>query len=161
MDYTPTVLRNKGVPVSLAALREEDGTWVPIYDAEGVQETEEFWVKFTHNIIADIEELWEGLAEWQESMDTKPVSTLRRTFGLLLEESLDKAGMRLVEGHLSDYSSAIGVAWAIANGVDPTVASRLLAQAEVASAQQVTLLNEELDTAMKRIEEIEEIEEAS
>ncbi len=153
MDYTPAVLKNKGVPVSLAALREEGGKWVPIYDAEGVQETEEFHVRFTHNVIADVEELWEGLAEWQEGMELKPVSTLRRTFALLLVESVEKAGMRLLEGRLSDYSSAIGVAWAIANGVDPTVASRLLAQAVTVTEEQIKALNENLAEAVEEIEE--------
>lgn len=154
MDYTPAVLKNKGVPVNIATLREEGkGKWVPVYDAEGEQETEEFWVKFTHNIIADIEELWEGLQEWQESMETKPVSTLRRTFALLLKESIEKAGMRLIEGRLTDYTGAIGVAWALANGVDPTVAQRLLVQAYTAADLQIELVNEELKKAVTEIEE--------
>ena len=153
MDYTPTVLKNKGVPVSLAALREENGKWVPIYDVEGVQETEEFYVRFTHNVIADIEELWEGLQEWQEAMESKPVSTLRRTFALLLKESVEKAGMRLVEGRLTDYTGAIGVAWSLANGVDPTVAHRLLVQAYTAADLQIEMVNKELEKAVAEIEE--------
>ncbi len=152
MDFTPAVLKNKGVPVEVAVLREEDGAWVPIYDSEGVQDTEEFNVKFTHNIIADIEELWDGLQEWQLAMEAKPVSTLRRTLGLLLKEPLDKAGMRMIEGNLTDYTNAVGVGWALANGVDPTVASRLLKQAEAAVDSQVTMLNDEL---RKTVEEME------
>ena len=153
MDYTPAVLKNKGVPVKIAVLREEGGRWLPIFDADGEQETEEFHVRFTHNTIADIEELWDGLQDWQEAMETKPVSTLRRTFALLLVESVDRAGLRLLEGRLGDYTSAIGVAWAIANGVDPTVASRLIAQAEAATDSQIILLNEELEKAVMEIEE--------
>jgi hypothetical protein len=152
MDYTPAVLKNKGIPVEIAKLREEDGAWVSVFDSEGVLETEEFNVKFTHNIIADIEELWDGLQEWQVAMESKPVSTLRRTFGLLLGEPLDKTGTMMVEGNLTEYTNAVGVAWALANGVDPTVASRLLKQAEAAVDSQTTMLNEELN---KTIEEME------
>ena len=152
MDFTPAVLKNKGVPVQVAVLREEDGAWVPIYDAEGEQETEEFNVKFTHNIIADIEELWDGLQEWQLVMDAKPVSTLRRTMGLLMSEPIDKAGIRMIEGRLTEYTNAVGGAGALANGGDPTVASRLLKQAEAAVDSQTAMLNDEL---AKSIEEME------
>ena len=152
MDYSPLVLKNKGVPVQIATLREEDGKWVPVYDAEGKQETEEFYVRFTHNSIADIEELWDGLPNWQEQMEEKPVSSMRRTFSLLLSESTEKVGLRMLEGRLTDYSGAIGVAWAIANGVDPTTASRLLKQAEAAADSQMTVLNDEL---VKSLDEME------
>jgi len=153
MDFTPAVLKNKGVPVKVAALREENGVWSPIYDSEGVQDTEQIYVKFTHNIIADIEELWDGLQEWQMAMDAKPVSTLRRTMGLLMVESVDKAGLRMIEGNLTEYTNAVGVAWALANGVDPTVARRLLEQAEVAADSATVMLNDELK---KTVEEMEE-----
>lgn len=152
MDYTPAVLKNKGVPVNVAVLREENGEWVPVFNSEGEQEVEEFCVKFTHNIIADIEEVWEGLEEWQSSMESKPVSTLRRTFGLLMKAPLDKTGTAMLEGNLTDYTNAVGVAWALANGVDPTVASRLLVQAQSAVASQTTMLNDEL---RKTVEELE------
>jgi hypothetical protein len=153
MDYTPAVLRNKGVPVRMAALRNEDGAWVQIYDSEGNIETEEFHVRFTHNTIADIEEVWDGLPDWQEAMAAKPVSTLRRTYGLILTEPVEKVGMRLLEGQLGSYNNAIGTAWALANGVDPTVASRLLAEAEVATDSQVKMLNDELLETLDEVEE--------
>jgi predicted PP-loop superfamily ATPase len=156
MEYTAAILKNKGVPVIVANLREDDGKWVPVYDAEGEQETEEFHIRFTHNVIADIEELWEGLQEWQEAMEQKPVSTLRRTLALLMVENVDKAGMRMVEGRLADYTSAIGVAWALANGVDPTTASRLLKQATVAVDSQMEILNEELEKSVTEMEETAE-----
>ena len=72
MDYTPEVLRNKGVPVKLAKIRKAEDDWTPIYSSDGELETEELHVRFTHNIIADIEETWDGLADWQEAMESKP-----------------------------------------------------------------------------------------
>jgi len=152
MDYTPAVLRNKGVPVLVAELREENGAWAQIYDSEGNAETKEVYVRFTHNTIADIEEVWDGLPDWQEAMAAKPVSTLRRTYGLILSEPVEKVGMRLIEGQLGSYNNAIGTAWALANGVDPIVASRLLEQAEVATDSQITMLNDELSETLKEVE---------
>ena len=153
MDYTPAVLRNQGVPVLIAKLREEEGAWAPIFDSDGKPETEEFFVKFTHNTIADIEEIWDGLPDWQAAMADKPISTLRRTYGLLLIEPVEKVGLRLIEGRLGTYNNAVGTAWALANGVDPTVASRLLKQAEAAVDSQTTILNDEL---RKTVEEMED-----
>ena len=153
MDFTPAVLKNKGVPVAVAKLREESGTWAPVFDSEGGQETEEFNVRFTHNIIADIEDLWDGLSEWQLAMENKPVSTLRRTIALLSAEPIEKAGLRMIDGRLAEYTNAVGVAWALANGVDPTVASRLLKQAEAAVGSQTAMLNEELTKTVNEMEE--------
>lgn len=153
MDYTPDILRNKGVPVKLAKVRRAEDDWSPIYTADGQPETEEVYVRFTHNIIADIEETWDGLAEWQEAMESKPVSTLRRTLSLILMEPVDKIGGMLIEGRLPEYSNAIGTAWAIANGVDPTVASRMLEAAEIQVDSQIETLNQELLTALGDDEE--------
>ena len=106
MDYTPEVLRNKGVPVKLAKIRKAEDDWTPIYSSDGELETEELHVRFTHNIIADIEETWDGLADWQEAMESKPVSTLRRTLSLIFMEPVDKIGGMLIEGRLPEYSNA-------------------------------------------------------
>ena len=153
MDYTPEVLRNKGVSVQIAQLRQEGADWKPIYNEDGELETEELWIKFTHNIIADIEEIYDSLAEWQEAMANKPISTLRRTIGLIKAEPVEKIGLRLIEGQINSYSNAIGAAWGLANGVDPTVASRLLEQAEVAADSQIEMMNQELITALDELDE--------
>ena len=89
-------------------------------------------------------------------MGSKPVSTLRRTLGLLLKEPLDKTGMRMIEGNLTDYTNAVGVGWALANGVDPTVASRLLKQAQSAVDSQTKILNDELTKTVAEMEEAED-----
>ena len=86
-------------------------------------------------------------------MAEKPISTLRRTFALLMGRGVEEAGLSLLEGELGTYNNAIGTAWALANGVDPTVASRLLAQAQVATESQITMLNEELRTTLEEAEE--------
>ena len=138
--------------MQIATVREENGGWVPIFDAEGEQETEELFIKFTHNTIADIEEVWDGLAEWQSQMEVKPVSTLRRTLALIMHEDVEVVGSQMIEGRLPEYSNAIGVAWAIANGVDPIMASRLLTQAEAATDSQIKVLNEEISESLAEME---------
>tara|TARA_B100001250_G_scaffold151566_2_gene130001 strand:+ start:4273 stop:4821 length:549 start_codon:yes stop_codon:yes gene_type:complete len=153
MDYTPEVLKNNGVSVQIAQLRDENGEWKLIYNEEGELETETLWIKFTHNTIADIEEVWDSLPEWQEAMANKPISTLRRTIGLIKAEPVEKIGLRLIEGQINSYSNAIGAAWGLANGVDPTVASRLLSQAEAAADSQVEMINQELTEALDEAEE--------
>jgi len=154
MDYTPAVLKNKGVPVQYAKVRVEGASWVTVYDSDGEQELEEGYLRFTHNIIADIEELWEGLSEWQEAMESKPVSTLRRTIGLMLNEPLEQVGVRMVEGNLVEYTNGVGVAWALANGVDPIVASQLLIQSKAAAESQIELLDQELKKSVDDLKAI-------
>ena len=153
MDYTPAVLKNKGVPVYYCKVRLDGENWQPVWDSEGELELEEGHIRFTHNIIADVEELWEGLTEWQEAMETKPVSTLRRTLGLMLGEPLGQVGARMVEGRLTEYTNAVGVAWALANGVDPTVAQRLLEQSRAAVDSQLSLLDEQLKQSVQEMED--------
>ena len=70
MEYSPEILRNKGVPITVADVVNIDGQWELQYTPEGELKTEEINVKFTHNVIADIEELWGGLEKWQEAMES-------------------------------------------------------------------------------------------
>lgn len=152
MDYTPEILRNKGVPIVLANIRRGEDDWIPVYDANGDLETVETYVKFTHNIIADIEEAFDGLENWQEAMQTKPVSSLRKTLALILLEPVEQIGAKLVEGRLPEYSNAVGVAWSLANGVDPALASRLLKTATVQVDSQIEVLNSEIGTVVDEVE---------
>ena len=82
----------------------------------------------------------------------KPVSTLRRTLGLMLSEPLAQVGARMVEGRLAEYTNAVGVAWALANGVDPTMAQRLLEQSRAAVDSQMNLLDEQLEQSVNAME---------
>jgi|GEM_PF-1433707 len=148
MDYTPDVLRNKGVPIRLAKVRKDESDWTAIYDSNGDMEIDTHYIRFNHNVIADMEEAWDGIQNWQEAMEEKPISTLRRTISICVLEPIEKVGGMLIEGRLPEYSNAIGTAWALANGVDPDVASQLLKQAEVTVDSQVKMLNTQLGEAI-------------
>ena len=154
MDFSSAVLRNKGIPVLLAEVRRGDDDWEVVYDSEGNPKVEEVHIKFTHNTIADVEETFDGLTEWQEAMEAKPVSTLRKTFSLLTLEPVDKVGVMMLEGRLPEYNNAIGVAWAMANGVDPTIASQLLEQAALAVDSQIEILNDQMNQTLDLIADI-------
>ena len=153
MDFSPAVLRNKGVPILLAQVRKGSNDWEVVYNSDGEVESDSIYIKFTHNHIADIEETFDGLSEWQEAMEEKPVSTLRRTLSLLLLEPIDKVGVMMIEGRLPEYNNAIGVAWAMANGVDPTIASQLMQQASLAVDSQIGILNDQMSQTLDSIED--------
>ena len=158
IDYTPAVLRNKGIPCEFAvAVRGEDD-WVKKYDdTVGDFEKEIRHIRFNHNAIAYIEDMWDGLNKWQEALEIKPVSTLRKTLAILLTVTVDEIGAMMIEGRLAEYNNAIGVAWAIANGVDPTVAGRLLEQTKLTVDTQLTVINKEMESLIETLEEIEDI----
>ena len=151
MDFSSAVLRNKGVPVLLAEVRKGTNDWEVIYNSEGNAESKVVHLRFTHNTIADIEENFNGLSEWQEAMEEKPVSTLRKTIALILLEPTDKVGVMMLEGRLPEYNNAIGVAWGMANGVDPNLASQLLEQANLTVDSQIQMLNHEMTEALDLI----------
>jgi len=151
MDFSSAVLRNKGVPILLAEVRKGTDEWEVIYNSEGNVESKVFHLRFTHNTIADIEENFDGLNEWQEAMAEKPVSTLRKTMAMVLLEPAEKVGVMMIEGRLPEYNNAIGVAWGMANGVDPTLASQLLEQANLTVDSQIQMLNQEMTEALDLI----------
>jgi hypothetical protein len=129
MDYTPIILKNKGVPVEFAVVEKQpEGTYKRKFNEEGEPEIEKVFVRFTHNTIADIEDKYITLDLWQNGMETRPTSTVRDTFALAMNKDPYEIGEAMLEGRIFEYSNAISASWGIANGVDPIVASRLLRQ---------------------------------
>ena len=147
MDYTPIILKNKGVPCSFSKVKyinENPPTWEKVYDAEGNIVAESLNIKFTNNSIADIETHYKGLDNWQNQLESLPVSSIRQTFSFVLNLPVNQVGEMMLEGELLHYSNVIGAAWAIANGVDPKVASRMLRQSAELAVNQRKTLNETL-----------------
>ena len=154
IDCTPEILRNKGIPCEFAVVIRGEDDWVKKYDETTNDfETETKFLRFNHNSIADIEDLWDGLPNWQIALEEKPVSTMRKTLAILLSVSNDEVGAMMIEGRLPEYNNAIGVSWAIANGVDPTIASRLIQQTKVTVDAQINIINQEMDNLIKTLEE--------
>ena len=156
MDYTALILKNKGVPCEFAAVElDETGKLRRIFTDEGTFKRVTLHVRFNHNAIADIEDFYGSLDSWQKAMEEKPTSTLRRTLSIVLGYDLNQTGEMMIEGESNTYSVAIGTAWAISNGVDPTVASLLHKQslelAEKQKEEQTRIIKETLSKEQTKV----------
>lgn len=150
MDYTPIVLKNKGVPVEMAVVEKQaDGTYKRKFNEEGDFERTKAFVRFTHNTIADIEDKYSTLELWQSAMDIRPTSTIRDTLAIALMKDPYEVGEAMIEGQMFQYSNAIGTSWGIANGMDPTAASRILRQGNELAEKQIEESNKQILESMK------------
>lgn len=148
MDYTPVILKNKGVPCEFIKLNKVGDTWERVTDEEGEPEKQIFFVKFTNNSISDIELHYGGLEAWQEQLEKYPITTVRQTLAYALKRDVLEVGEAMLDGEVVMYSNVIGTAWSIANGVDPTVASLMLQQSVGLASEQKRLLNEQLSKTL-------------
>lgn len=163
MEYTATILRNKGVQVEVAVLaHDEDGLPRRTKDDHGNEKTGEKWVRFDANAIADIEEQFGNLAGFEEASRLTPFNAIRRVLSIVWQISPREAGMLMLDGKINDYSTAVGVALSIANGVDPTQAARLLRVGVTAGkkiqAERDKVMEETLVEAEAEVEEAEKAE---
>lgn len=145
---TAQILRNKGVPVTLARVtlvEEEDewgdqvSEWRPqvFGDAPVVSERH---VRFNTNAFADVEEKYGSLKLFEEAMREKSYSTTRTALAICWNWDERRVGASMLSERTNEYTTAVGVAMAIANGVDPTKAARMLqiGFAQMAEAQAST-----------------------
>jgi hypothetical protein len=154
MDYSPIVLKNKGIPCIFAKTRKVDeSTYEREFDDEGNPVTENLMVRFTNNTIADIEQHWGNLELWQEALGQRPTMTCRDTLAFALKRNIVDIGEAMLEGEIMMYSNVIGIAWAIANGVDPIVASKMLKQSAVLAEAQKDTLNKAMEATNKTIQD--------
>ena len=149
MDYTPMVLKNKGIPCEFAKVKKVEGAIEQIYSEDGEVEKEVFHVKFTNNIISNIELHFGGLEAWQEQLEKTPYTTIRQTLAFALNKTPQETGDIMLDGELMMYSNIIGTSWAVANGVDPFMASRMLKNSIGLAEEQRLLLNAELSKTLK------------
>ena len=139
VQYSAAVLRNKGVPIEVHAL-DDDGAVQT--DGEGAAVTALRWVRFDFNAIADIEEEWDGTSKWEAALSGESesdeagsgasaslVRAVRKTLSIVWNEDPREVGAVLITQNMMDYTVAIGVAWGLANGLDPTFAAERLTEA--------------------------------
>lgn len=149
MDYTPIILKNKGVPCEFAKTKQVGEKWERVFAENGEPEKEVLHVRFTNNNISDIEIFFGGLDEWQTKLEKFPITTIRQTLAFCMSRDLLDIGEAMLDGEAVNYSNVIGAAWSIANGVDPTTASRLLKHSVALAEEQRQGLNTELKKAME------------
>lgn len=145
------VLRNKGIPVELYELaRDADGQLEQPLRRALSQADEpvvaEVWLQMTNLALADIEEQFGELGKWQEALQTRPFGTIVTTLALCLDMPRRQAGLRMIDGRLEDYSSAVGGAFMLANGVEPEKVGEVLARGvRAASEARSKLMAEGID----------------
>lgn len=99
-------------PATGAALRDKDG--VPI-----IQE----------QIVSARTETFYGMEAFQKAMEVKQNKTTRDAIAIALGMEPRACGNVLLDGEMATYASQVGIAWSLANGLDPTSASGALRRA--------------------------------
>lgn len=66
-----------------------------------------------------------GIPAWQRCLVEQTFTTLIRTFALLTGRPPETIRNQVIPSEVEVYDQAIGTAWALANGLDPQVASRI------------------------------------
>ncbi len=149
MDYTPTILKNKGISCQfIKTQKDADGKWSRVLDEKDELVKETLLIRFNNNSISDIEEFWGSLDAWQESLEKKPWSTMRQTLSFVLQRDIQDIGEAMMDGEIVSYSNVIGSAWSIANGVDPSVAGQMLTQALRLAEENKKALQKNLEETM-------------
>lgn len=162
MEYTPAILRAKGVAVPVAQvarhqekigppptdpLAEDDRPVEVRYeqatDEEGnvLEEDKPLWLRFTMNAIADLEERYGSQAQFQQDFMMRPVSAIREVFAIVGGWSEEQAGARMLGAHIETYKSAIGAAWGLAHGMDPSKLARAMQQVARAGAEKIAFVD--------------------
>ena len=94
-----------------------------------------------------------GLEAFQKAMEVKTAGTVRRVVAIALGVSPEEAGNAMDPGRMLEYQNAVGVAWSIAQGVDPTEAAKVLDRANRAVAAARGRLASELTKTMVAVED--------
>lgn len=89
-------------------------------------EIENVWVRFTCNEVADIEEAFGSSEDFQNSLETKMVSSLRTVIALATGREVRSVGAAMLPEEHGDYLLSVQIAWAVAMGMDPTQAAQTL-----------------------------------
>lgn len=127
------VLRNKGIPIPLYELARDGLGQLESPARRATNQADEpiigeAWVQMTNLALADVEERFGTLQAWQEQLSKAPFNTLVTTIAICLDADRRQVGLRMVDGRLEDYSSAVGGAFMLANGVEPEKVGEVLAR---------------------------------
>lgn len=146
------VLRNKGVPLTLHRVTEAEEGWVRIPGEEEVH------VRMTNGTLADLEEHYGSMDEWQTALARKPYSAVRESLALILGRSKAELSEAMVEGQIGTYSTVLGAAFMLANGVDADAVGKVLGAGLRDEERRRTILTvEQVDKVVAAIEAEERI----
>lgn len=165
-NHSAAVLRNRGVCVTVNETAQSDaGVWDVVRDAEGTPQAAQVWIRFDGNSLADLEEAWGDIGKYQAAVSANPFTTLRWTISIVLgwddlhprrnDGTLDpsgklcggcrRAGLAMTEGGTNEYTTAVGAAMALANGLDPTKVVQMIEQGVRATTEAIKTRDAALD----------------
>lgn len=150
-------------------------------DESGEPVLETLFIKFDALAMAEIEERWadptpyvthmvdgrevsrpatgdeqgtprDAMEVWESALESSPYKTLIQTCAIVWECTTQEAGKRLIDDKVDEYSTAIGAAVLMANGVEGDAVVRLL-KTGVSSSKR--LRAEVAAAASKAVEEME------
>jgi hypothetical protein len=155
------VLKNRGIPVLVHQVEPDPNgvQWHRVFtsdapEADPVLETR--FIKFTNLSLSDVEEKWGDTDEWEKALEAKPFHTMVATLAIMWECTRQEAGKRMIDDAIDDYSTAVGAAILMANGIEGDAVVRVL-KSGVSSARQ---LRQRLqDEGMKLVMELEAADE--
>lgn len=166
--YTPEVLRNRGVAVQLAVVeRHSDRVgpppadplakddrpvkvrWEPVVDDNGQAVEETVYVRFTMNTVADLEAEYGTQPRWQQAFQFRPTAAIRTVLKLACGYELEEAGAKMIGGQVDVYRSAVGAAWGLAHGMDPSPLARGMKQAALAQAAKIDAVEYAMTTDLE------------
>lgn len=170
MNNSAAVLRNKGVCIEINQTEQVEGVWEVVRSGDGDPVLTKAWVRMDGNILADLEETWGNLTAYQQATKETPYQAVRRTLSMVfgwddlhapndpsgrLCSGCRRAGLSMREGGLTEYTTAVGAALALANGLDPTKVVAMLAMGVKATKEQEDLRNAALDELLAEAAEEE------
>ena len=121
-----------------------DGLGKPLEGPDGL-----VW---NEKIVGREDRVFYGLEAFQKAMEVKTAGTVRKVIAIALGVSPEEAGNAMDPGRMLEYQNAVGVAWSIAQGVDPTEAAKVLDRANRAVAAARGRLASELTKTMVAVE---------
>lgn len=90
----------------------------------------------TENTIEGYEDRnFYGVEAFEQALQQKVQTATRRVLSIAMGVPEEEAGNAMIPSKAMEYQTAVGVAWAIAQGVDPTVAAKMLHEGLAAVAE--------------------------
>ncbi len=99
-------------------------------------------------VVGYEERVFYGVQAFEQSLSQKTMKTVRAIFAIAFGLGETEAGNAMIPDKAMEYQTAVGVAWAIAQGVDPTEAAKILRQGLAAVEEGRASLASELRKTM-------------
>lgn len=103
---------------------------------------------YEEKVVGHEERVFYGTEAFQKAMEIRTNATVRRIIAIALETDEHEIGEAMIPSRFLDYNNAVGVAWSMAQGVDPSEAAKVLQRATAAVAGQREALASELNKTM-------------